>query len=103
MRHLITALVLAGAVAGCSQQSDRETLTQACVADGEKEETCACITDAMEEKLSPDLFKRTAAAVAREQQDIGDFVSSLPQEQQLEFATVLTDIFSCSLSAPAEE
>ena len=88
---------------GCNQKSDRETLTDTCVAEGENPEACDCITGTMEEKLSPDLFNRTAAAVGREQRDVEDFVSSLTMQEQLEFASVLTAMVSCELSTQAED
>ena len=102
MRTLILSGFVMLALVGCNQKSDRDTLAQTCVANGESPETCDCITGAMEEQLSPDLFRRTAAAVGREKRDIEDFVSELPMSEQLEFASALTGMMSCELSVGEE-
>lgn len=103
MRVLILSGLALMLLAGCNQKSDRETLTQTCVAEGENPETCSCITGAMEEKLSPDLFKRTASAIGREKRDIESFVSDLTMEEQLQFASVLSAMVSCELTTSQEE
>ncbi|MAN45931.1 MAG: hypothetical protein GYB49_09005 [Alphaproteobacteria bacterium] len=102
MRVLILTFAAMAALTACNQKSDREILTETCVADGETPATCQCITAAMEENLSPDLFRRTAAAIGREKRDVSKFVSSLKLEEQLEFASVLTEMVSCELSQPDE-
>tara|TARA_R110002126_G_scaffold130275_1_gene273530 strand:+ start:234 stop:545 length:312 start_codon:yes stop_codon:yes gene_type:complete len=103
MRVLILTGLGLAMLAACSQKSDRETLTEACIADGEAPETCDCITGAMEEKLSPDLFRRTAAAIGREKRDIEDFVESLSMSDQLEFAASLSAMISCELTLQDDE
>ena len=100
MRVLILTGLCLAMLAACSQKSDREMLTEACIADGEGPETCACITGAMEEKLSPDLFRRTAAAIGREKRDV---VESLTMADQLEFASSLTAMISCELAVADDE
>ena len=103
MRVLILTGLCLAMLAACSQKSDREMLTEACIADGEGPETCACITGAMEEKLSPDLFRRTAAAIGREKRDVEDFVESLSMNDQLEFAASLSAMISCELTLQDDE
>ena len=90
MRVLILTGLCLAMLAACSQKSDREMLTEACIADGEGPETCACITGAMEEKLSPD-------------RDVEDFVESLTMADQLEFASSLTAMISCELAVADDE
>ena len=92
MRVLILTGLSLAMLAACSQKSDREG-----------PETCACITGAMEEKLSPDLFRRTAAAIGREKRDVEDFVESLTMADQLEFASSLTAMISCELAVADDE
>ena len=81
----------------------RERLVETCRAEGEAPETCTCIVDALETHLSPDLFKRTAVAVAREQREIGDFILSLPDTEKMEFYAAEQDMRKCDLSPVAEE
>ena len=54
----------------------------------------------MEAKLDPDLFKRTAQMIGREKRDVESFVTSLSGEEQLQFASVVNDMFTCKLSPP---
>lgn len=89
-------------LAACGGPNDRTALTQACVDGGENLEACTCIADAMERNLGPTLYKRTVQAVAREKRDVPTYIASLPEQQQLEFADVLDDMFSCRLSPPIE-
>lgn len=102
MRTLLLSAAALTLLAACNQKSDRELLTETCIAEGERLETCECITGAMEEKLSPDLFQRTAAAIGREKRDVSRYVESLSTREQLEFASVLTAMVSCELSEPAQ-
>ncbi len=97
----IAALMLAGC--GLGGPSDRQVLVDSCVADGEAEATCACITTAMEKNLSPELFKKTAQAVGRDKKDMMTFVGELTVQEQLSFSSVLGDMFACSLTGePAQ-
>lgn len=90
-------------LAACGGPSDRQVLVDACVADGEAETTCACITDAMEKNLSPELFSKTADAVGRDKKDMMTFVGELSVQEQLAYSAVLGDMFACSLTGvPAE-
>lgn len=101
MMAAIAALMLAGC--GVGGPSDQEVLVNSCVADGEDEATCACITGAMEKNLSPELFKKTAQAVGRDSKDMMTFVGELTVQEQLAFSSVLGDMFACSLTGePAE-
>lgn len=97
----IAALALAGC--GLAGPSDQKVLVDACVADGESEATCECITTAMEKNLSPELFKKTAQAVGRDKKDMMTFVGELTVQEQLSFSSVLGDMFACSLTGePAQ-
>lgn len=98
MRILILTGFSLALLAACGQKSDREVLTEACMADGESREACDCITSAMESNLSPDLMKRTAAAIGREKRDVEDFVGSLTMDEQMEFAGVIAGMVMCEVS-----
>lgn len=100
MRHTILSFAALTMLASCSGNSDHKALVTACTADGESAETCSCIADAMEAKLDPDLFKRTAQSIGREKRDVEAFVTSLTGEEQMQFASVVTDMFTCKLSPP---
>lgn len=105
MKAGIVAAVSALALAGCGLvgPSDHKVLVDACVADGETEATCTCITDAMQKNLSPELFEKTAQAVGRDEKDMMTFVGELTLQEQLSFSSVLQDMFACSLTGePAE-
>lgn len=94
-------LVLTGC--GLGAPSDHQVMVDACVADGETEATCGCITDAMEKNLSPELFKKTAQAVGRDEKDMMTFVGELTLQEQLAFSSVLQDMFACSLTGETAE
>jgi hypothetical protein len=100
MRHLVLSLAVLLVLASCSGKSDHKALVTACTADGESAETCSCIADAMEAKLDPDLFKRTAQTIGREKRDVEGFVTSLNNQEQMQFASVVADMFTCKLSPP---
>ena len=102
MRILILSGLSLALLAACGQKSDSEILTETCIEAGEGPEICACITTVMEEKLSPDLFRRTAAAVGREKRDVADFVESVTMREQLELAAVLSAMVSCELTQQEE-
>ncbi|MEE2922866.1 hypothetical protein [Hyphomonas sp.] len=103
MRVLILSGLSMALLSACGQKSDRDVLTEACIAEGEGPQTCACITQAMEDSLSPRLFQRTAAAVGREQRDVEDFVESLSMGEKLEFASALTAMVSCDLTEQVDQ
>ena len=96
MRVLILSGLSMALLTACGQKSDRDVLTEACIAEGEGPQTCACITQAMEDSLSPRLFQRTAAAVE-------DFVESLSMGEKLEFASALTAMVSCDLTEQVDQ
>jgi len=105
MKAGIVAAIAALALTGCglAGPSDHQVLVDACVADGESEATCGCITTAMEKNLSPELFKKTAQAVGRDKKDMMTFVGELTVQEQLSFSAVLGDMFACSLTGePAQ-
>ncbi|PKP81786.1 MAG: hypothetical protein CVT79_08505 [Alphaproteobacteria bacterium HGW-Alphaproteobacteria-18] len=105
MKAGIIAAIAALALSACSLAgpSDRQVLVDACVADGEAEATCGCITDAMQKNLSPELFKKTAQSVGRDKKDMMTFVGELTVQEQLSFSSVLGDMFACSLSGGKAE
>ncbi len=103
MRTKVLAISTLVLLAGCDQGGGKKALVKTCVADGESPAACACIADAMEAKLSPDLFKRTVAAVAREKREVDGFISSLPDEDKMEFLKVMPAMLTCDLSAPQDE
>lgn len=91
-------LMLAACGQGAEGPTDRELLVRACVAEGEAEETCNCIANAMEQNLSAGLYSKTAKAVGQDGQDMMTFVGDLTMEEQLAFNAVLGDMFACSLA-----
>ena len=95
----LAGLAAACLLAGCGGKTNHQRLVETCVADGEAPETCACIVDAMEAKLSPDLFKRTAVAVAREKREVEDFIDALPADEKMEFLGAAMEMGKCQLSA----
>lgn len=97
--RVMTSLVAIGLLAACSQAgSGRDQLVGACVAEGESPEACDCIVDAMEAKLSPDLYKRTVVAVAREKRDIESFIDSLPDDEKMEYFGAALEMGKCKLA-----
>ena len=106
MRAIILAgLVAAGTLAGCGGEAKNghAQLVETCIAEGEVPDTCACIVDAMEARLSPDLFKRTVVAIAREKQPVGTYILSLPDAEKLEFFHAEQDMEACNLSDVKDE
>lgn len=98
MKAGIVAAISVLALTGCGlgAPSDHQVLVDSCVAGGEKEPVCGCIADALEKNLSPELFKKTAQAVGRENKAMMTFVGELTLQEQLSFASVLQDMFACS-------
>ncbi len=105
MRAGIIAALSAVALTGCGLggPSDHQVMVDACVADGETEATCTCITNAMQNNLSPELFEKTAQAVGRDEKDMMTFVGELTLQEQLSFSSVLQDMFACSLTGETAE
>ncbi|MEZ5945976.1 MAG: hypothetical protein R3C13_08040 [Hyphomonas sp.] len=105
MRFLAAAgLLTLGLLAGCSQaQSGKQQLAEACVDKGEEPGTCSCIVDALEAKLSPNLFKRTVVAVVREKRDVEAFVVSLPDDEKMQYFGAAIEMGKCELAAAAPE
>jgi hypothetical protein len=97
----LAGLVFAGALAGCGGSKDsHELLVRTCIAEGEVPETCSCIVDAMETKLSADLFKRSAVAIAREKRPVGEYILSLSDEEKMQFFEAEQEMEKCELSVP---
>jgi hypothetical protein len=106
MRAIILAgLVAAGTLTGCGGKvkDGHAQLVDTCIAEGEVPDTCACIVDAMEARLSPDLFKRSVVAIAREKQPVGTYILSLSDAEKLEFFHAEQDMEACNLSDVADE
>lgn len=101
MRAIILAgLAGTGMLAGCGGPSDgHEQLVRTCIAEGEAPETCSCIVDAMETKLSADLFKRSAVAIAREKRPVGEYILSLTDDEKMQFFEAEQEMEKCELSA----
>nr|WP_321440433.1 hypothetical protein [uncultured Hyphomonas sp.] len=96
------ALAMAGTslLAGCDGMKDgHEQLVRTCIAEGEVPETCSCIVNAMEAKLSADLFKRSAVAIAREKRPVGEYILSLTDEEKMQFFEAEQEMEKCELSA----
>ena len=103
MRTLfLTALALTMLTACQPKQTNREALIESCTTSGEAPGACNCIVDAMAAKLSPDLFSRSAHAIAREKRDIVGYIRDLPADHQKQYAAALDDMFACSLAVPTE-
>ena len=94
----LAGLMAAGMLAGCTGGEGRDQLIETCVAEGEAPETCACIVDAMEAKLSPDLFKRSVVAIAREKRPVGEYILSLSDAEKMQFFEAEQEMEKCSLS-----
>lgn len=105
MKAGIVAAIAALAVTGCglAGPSDHQVLVNSCVAEGENEAVCSCIADAYEENLTPELFRKTAQAVGREGKNTMSFIAELTLEEQMSFASVLNDMFACSLTGETAE
>ncbi|MBD3771001.1 MAG: hypothetical protein IE925_12725 [Rhodobacterales bacterium] len=96
---LALASTLASLLAGCGEAGNGHALlVQTCEAEGERPETCTCIVDAMEAKLSPDLFKRSVVAIAREKRPVGEYILSLSDAEKMQFFEAEQEMEKCSLS-----
>lgn len=102
---LLAGLAAASALTGCGggEPDGHKQLVETCMAEGEVPETCECIVGAMESKLSPDLFKRTVVAVAREKRKVGDFILSLPDDEKMEFFHAEQEMEKCNLTDSGDE
>lgn len=103
MRTLFLTALAAVALTACQpKQTNREALIENCTSKGERPTTCVCVVDAMAAKLSPDLFSRSAHAIAREKRDIVGYIRDLPEDHQIQYAAALDDMFACQLATPPE-
>ncbi|MCA8902715.1 MAG: hypothetical protein KDA53_15860 [Hyphomonas sp.] len=97
--RVVVALVALGLLAGCGGAgSGRDQLVGDCVDKGESPAACECIVDALEAKLSPDLYKRTIVAVAREKRNIESFIDSLPDDEKMEYFGAALEMGKCKLA-----
>lgn len=102
MRVLIvaaSALVVLSGCGGMGGLSDKQALVATCIEKGEAEATCACVADALEKNLPPELFKKVAQAAGREKQDMVEYMSGLPVEDLLAFSAVTNDLQLCGDTA----
>ncbi|MEZ5998882.1 MAG: hypothetical protein R3B98_09335 [Hyphomonas sp.] len=91
-------------VSACGKaKTGHDQLVDTCVEKGEAPGTCSCIVDAMEAKLSPDLFKRSVVAVAREKRDVEAFIESLPDDEKMQYLGAAVEMGKCKLAAVAPE
>ena len=98
-----TLIALAGLafLAACGGKSDIEALTQSCTERGERPEICTCLVNAMQTKLPPELFARTADTVGRQNREIENFIRDLPTDDQIQFAVIVNDMDACAVTDPA--
>lgn len=97
---MLAGLAFAAALTGCGGPKDsHDQLVDTCIAEGEVPETCACIVDAMQSELSPDLFKRSAVAISREKRPVGEYILSLSDEEKMQFFDAEQEMGKCELSA----
>lgn len=96
---MLAGLAMAAALTGCSGTRDsHDQLVDTCIAEGEVPETCACIVDAMQAKLSGDLFKRSAVAISREKRPVGEYILSLTDAEKMQFYEAEQEMEKCELS-----
>lgn len=87
------------AACGSAGVSDRQALVDGCVRGGEAQATCACIADAYQENLPPDLFSKVADRVGREGLRMEAFIGELDDvEEMLAFSAAVEDMMACPLS-----
>lgn len=97
---MLAGLAFAAALTGCGGSRDsHDQLVETCIAEGEVPETCECIVDAMQAKLSPDLFKRSAVAISREKRPVGEYILSLTDDEKMQFFDAEQEMEKCELSA----
>ncbi len=102
MRVLIVAVAALLVLSGCGgmgRPSDKQALVATCIEKGEAEATCACVADALEKNLPPELFKKVAQAAGRDKQDMVEYMSGLPVEDLLAFSAVTNDLQLCGNAA----
>ncbi len=102
MRVLIVAAATFAVLSGCDslgRPSDNQALVATCIEKGEAEATCACVADALEKNLPPELFKKVAQAAGREKRDMVEYMSGLPVEDLLAFSAVTNDLQRCGDAA----
>jgi hypothetical protein len=87
------AFALLGA---CAKVSDAEALSKSCTERGERPEICSCLVNAMQTKLPPELFARTADTVGRQNREVEDFIRDLPKDDQIHFAVIVGDMDACA-------
>ncbi|MEZ6001354.1 hypothetical protein [Hyphomonas sp.] len=96
---MIAGLAFAAALTGCGgSKNSHDQLVDTCIAEGEVPETCVCIVDAMQAKLSPDLFKRAAVAISREKRPVGEYILSLTDSEKMQFFDAEQEMEKCELS-----
>ncbi len=105
MKSFMAAAALGAAISlgGCGGlfggPSNEELLTADCIADGESEAACACITKAMKDNLPQEVFAKTAQAVGREKVDPAEFILSLPVNEQMMYGKAVDELLKCRVAA----
>lgn len=102
MRVFVVAASALAVLSGCDgigRPSDKQALVATCIEKGEAEATCACVADALEQNLPPELFKKVAQATGREKQDMVEYMSGLPVADLLAFSAVTNDLQRCGTAA----
>lgn len=94
-----STLVILSGCGGVGRPTDKQALVATCIENGEAEATCACVADALEKNLPPELFKKVAQAAGREKQDMVEYMSGLPVEDLLAFSAVTNDLQLCGNAA----
>lgn len=86
------------AACGSPGVSDRQALIDDCVARGEAEASCTCVAEAFENKLPPDLFRKTAERVGRQGIGVEVFIRELEVDEMLAFSAAVEDMMACPLT-----
>lgn len=99
MKKLVfsTAMFVVMAACGGGGGGDKQALLDSCIAEGETEETCGCLVDAMADNLSPGLLKKMATAANDGESDPSAMMGDLSAEEQAEFMTLLPSMLQCSM------
>jgi hypothetical protein len=102
MRVWTVSAVALLTLAGCGAlggPTDKQALIKTCMQSGSAETTCSCEAEALEKNLPPELFKKFAQAVGREEQNQLEYLNSLTVEELLAFSAVTNDLEACAGAA----
>jgi hypothetical protein len=97
----ITVLLALLAACGAAGPSDYQALVESCKAAGETEAACICQTDALQQNLEPELFRKTAERVGRQGVRVEAFIAQLASaEEMLAFSAAVEDMMTCPVTGP---